>query len=166
ASLQAISSLVPGFAASGMLVSRVALTPFLAAAGSAATSATLATTSSPPDKCLITIQLYAAEHQRGPARTPRRDRRCLRGRSRALPGGSPEASRHNAPKKEEAHGRTPGFPHALPAAGFEQLFGRQRRCRESAHRVAQTGRHARQDLSVLEMRGRLDDRLRALLRVA
>src|SRR5215475_1673990 len=43
----------------------------------------------------------------------------------------------------------------LPAASLEQLFGPQRAGREAAHRAAETARHARQDLRILEVRRRL-----------
>src|SRR5215211_9366273 len=55
---------------------------------------------------------------------------------------------------------------SLPAAGLEQLFGRERRCGQAAHRVAETLRDAREHLGVLEVRRRLDDRLRANVGIA
>src|SRR6266516_3758708 len=52
-----------------------------------------------------------------------------------------------------------------PAACLEQLFGRNRRGGETEHRVAETFRHAREDLRIVVVRRRFDDRLRASRRV-
>ena len=49
----------------------------------------------------------------------------------------------------------------LPAAGLEQLLGRDRRGRDADHRFAQPARDAREHFGVVEVRRRLDDRLRA-----
>src|SRR5207237_6970388 len=49
----------------------------------------------------------------------------------------------------------------LPAARFEQLFWRERGYGEARHRVAEAAGDPRQDLGVLEVGRRLDDRLRA-----
>ena len=56
---------------------------------------------------------------------------------------------------------SPVLANGLPAARFEQLFGPERAGREAAHRAAEAARHACQDLGILEVRRRLDDRLRA-----
>src|SRR5918911_341854 len=60
--------------------------------------------------------------------------------------------------------RTPIFT-GLPAARLEQLFRPQRGGRQAAHGVAEAARHAREDLGVAVVRGRLDDRLRAVARI-
>src|SRR5438477_11050056 len=62
--------------------------------------------------------------------------------------------------------RTPTRMPELPAAGFEQLFRAQRGGGETAHCVAEPARDAPEDLGVVEVRGRLDDRLRAVARIA
>src|SRR5947199_4460002 len=54
----------------------------------------------------------------------------------------------------------------LPAAGLEQLARVERRGGDAHHRLAQAGGHPRQDLCVLEVRRRLDDRLRAPFGIA
>src|SRR5438067_7255730 len=62
--------------------------------------------------------------------------------------------------------RTPTRMPELPAARYEQLFRPQRGGREAAHRVAEPARHASEDLGVVVVRRRLDDRLRTLARIA
>src|SRR5688500_13630946 len=57
--------------------------------------------------------------------------------------------------------RTPIRMPALPAQSLEQLFRRARRGGETAHGLAEPTRHPRENLGVVEVRGRLDDRLRA-----
>src|ERR1700756_2371404 len=59
--------------------------------------------------------------------------------------------------------RTEGGTELLLAARLEQLARIERGRRDSDHRLAETGRDASEDLSVLEVRRRLDDRLRAPL---
>src|SRR5438045_8669447 len=54
----------------------------------------------------------------------------------------------------------------LPAAGLEQLARVERRGRDTHHGLAQPCRHAGEDLRVLEVRRRLDDRLRAPFRIS
>src|ERR687884_607426 len=54
--------------------------------------------------------------------------------------------------------RRPDGP--LPAARLEQLFGCQSGGGEASHRFPETGRHPRDDLRVVEVRRRFDDRLR------
>src|SRR3954470_16694525 len=51
----------------------------------------------------------------------------------------------------------------LPAAGLEQLARVERLRRDADHRLTEAGRHAGQDVRVLVVRRRLDDRLRAPL---
>src|SRR4029077_13572312 len=55
---------------------------------------------------------------------------------------------------------------ALPAAGFEQLARVERLRRDAHHRLAEAGGDAGKDLRVVEVRRRLDNRLRAALGVA
>jgi hypothetical protein len=52
----------------------------------------------------------------------------------------------------------------LPAAGLEQLGRIERRHRDADQRIAEAGGDAREDLRVVEVRRRLDDRLRPPLR--
>src|SRR5215212_11817689 len=47
----------------------------------------------------------------------------------------------------------------LPAAGFEELFRGERSRGEAGHRVAEAPRDLREDLGVVVVRRRLDDRL-------
>src|SRR6476620_12585303 len=54
----------------------------------------------------------------------------------------------------------------LPAAGLEQLARVERLRRDADHRLSEAGGDAGEDLRVVEVRRRLDDRLRAPLRVA
>src|SRR5205085_4895529 len=69
-----------------------------------------------------------------------------------------------AKKRVRPKGSDPCSP-PLPAARLEQLFCRNRRGGQSRHRVAESLRHACEDLRILEVRRRLDDRLRARRRV-
>src|SRR4051794_3390989 len=54
----------------------------------------------------------------------------------------------------------------LPAARLEQLLGGELGGRDPAQRLAEARGHAGDDLGVVEVRGRLDDRAGALLRIA
>jgi hypothetical protein len=54
----------------------------------------------------------------------------------------------------------------LPAARFEQLRRIERLRRDPDHRLAEAGGNAREDLGIVVMRRRLDDRLCAQLRIA
>src|SRR5215216_8188022 len=62
-------------------------------------------------------------------------------------------------RKSPCTARIPIFI-GLPAAGFEQLFGGERRRRKPRHRIAEAARDLRQDLGVVVVRRCLDDRLR------
>src|SRR6476619_8598431 len=50
----------------------------------------------------------------------------------------------------------------LPAARLEEFFGRERCGRQAAHRIAEAAGYSREDLCVVVVRRRFDDRLRTL----
>ena len=104
--------------------------------------------------------------------------RLWRVAERARPEGVGREARPGEPRASGARGgagrpappggeATPARGAAgLPASGFEQLLGGELGGGDADHGLAEPSGDARQDLGVAEVRGGLDDRLRAERRVA